>query len=153
MRRITSLAAPVAHLVGPGKTKIVNGHLAFSGQGQSPLRLDPDHLQTLLCYGDVSISGSALEVLFAHHVQTAWLSPIEHRCRGQLTESDPRTTLTRVRQHAAFARPEARLAWARLVIAGKIDGLGDHPGRPFSAPKGQRSIARGVSPWDVRMWK
>jgi CRISP-associated protein Cas1 len=123
MRRTTSISPAVAHLIGPGKIKIVNGYLAFSAQGQSPLRLDPAHLKTLLCYGDVSVTGSALELLFAHHVQTAWLSPMGHRCRGRLAQSDPPTTLTRVRQHAAFARSDMRLAWARLIVAGKIEGL------------------------------
>jgi CRISPR-associated protein Cas1 len=125
MKRTTSVAAPVAHLVGPGKLKVINGQLAFSAPGQAALRLDPRALTTLLCYGDVSVSASALELLFAHGVQTAWLSPAGNRCRGRLARSDPPTTLTRVRQHQAFARPEARLAWARLVVAGKVEGLAE----------------------------
>jgi CRISPR-associated protein Cas1 len=123
MRRTTSVAAPVAHLVGPGRLKVINGHLAFTEAGRDPLRLDPAALRTLLCYGDVSVSGAALELLFAHGVQTAWLTPAGNRCRGRVTRADPPTTLTRVRQHQAFAHPEARLAWARLVVAGKIDAL------------------------------
>ena len=30
MRRVTSIATPVAHLVGPGQLKVVNGHLAYT---------------------------------------------------------------------------------------------------------------------------
>jgi hypothetical protein len=38
-----------------------------------------------------------------------------------------------------------------LDFQGKLPGeaLRDYPGTPFSAPEGQGSIARGVSPWDV----
>src|SRR5262245_11288426 len=123
MRRTTSVAAPVAHLVGPGKLKVINGQLAFAAPGEPPLRLQPEALRTVLCYGDVSVRGEALALLFTHHVQTAWLTPAGNRCRGQLTVADPPTTPTRLRQHRALARPEARLAWARLVVAGKIDAL------------------------------
>ena len=41
MRRVTSVQTPVAHLVGPGKIKVVNGQLAYATHEQPPLRLDP----------------------------------------------------------------------------------------------------------------
>ena len=59
MRRTTSVAAGVAHLVGPGSLKVGNGHLAFTPQGQPPLRLDPAALTAVTCYGDVSVTAAA----------------------------------------------------------------------------------------------
>ena len=121
--RTTSVAVPVAHLVGPGQLKVVNSHLAFKRHGESPLRLDPAALTNVYCYGDVSVSGAAMELLFRHGVQTAWLSPAGQRCRGRLARADPSTTLTRVRQHRVFADPIQRCGWAKVVVAGKIDAM------------------------------
>jgi CRISPR-associated protein Cas1 len=120
MRRTTSVSAPVAHLVGPGRLKVVNGHLAFAAPGQPPLRLDPMALRSLICYGDVSVSGSAVDLLLRHGVQTAWMTPAGQRCRGRLERSDPPTTRTRLRQHLAFASLAVRLVWARRVVLGKV---------------------------------
>ncbi len=123
MRRTTSVAAGVAHLVGPGSLKVINGHLAFSQTGQSPIRLDPTALTSVTCYGEVSVSGPAMDLLFRHGVPTAWLTPGGTRCRGRLARTDPTTTLTRVRQHRVFARPEARLEWGKAVVVGKVDAM------------------------------
>ncbi|HEX4609017.1 MAG TPA: CRISPR-associated endonuclease Cas1, partial [Urbifossiella sp.] len=123
MRRTTSVAAGVAHLVGPGNLKVVNGHLAFSPQGDRSLRLDPAALTAVTCYGDVSVTAAALEVLFRHNVPAAWLTPAGTRCRGRLARTDAATTLTRVRQHRAFARAEARLAWAKRMVVGKVEAM------------------------------
>jgi CRISPR-associated protein Cas1 len=121
MRRTTSVSAPVAHLVGPGRLKVVNGNLAFAAPGQLPLRLDPAALRSVVCYGDVSVSGSAVEMLLAHGIATAWMTPAGQRCRGRLECSDPPTTRTRLRQHLAFGRLEARLEWAQRVVVGKVE--------------------------------
>lgn len=122
-RRTSSVAVPVAHLVGPGQLKVVNGHLAFKHYGEGPLRLDPAALTTVYCYGDVSVSGAAMELLFRHGVQTAWLSPAGQRCRGRLARTDSSTTLTRVRQHRVFADLNQRRDWAKVVVAGKIEAM------------------------------
>jgi len=124
MRRTTAVAAGVAHLVGPGALKVLNGHLAYSQARQPPLRLDPAALTAVSCYGDVSVSGAALDLLFRHAIPTAWFSPAGARCRGRLARTDAPTTLTRVRQHRAFARPEARLDWAKTVVVGKAESMG-----------------------------
>lgn len=123
MRRTTAVATGVAHLVGPGTLKVLNGHLAYSQVRQPPLRLDPVGLTAVYCYGEVSVTGAALDLLFRHGIPTAWFTPAGARCRGQLTRTDAPTTLTRVRQHRAFARPEARLDWARAVVAGKAESM------------------------------
>jgi len=145
MRRTTSVAAGVAHLVGPGSLKVVNGHLAFSPQGQPPLRLDPTGLTSVNCYGDVSVTAAALDLLFRHNVPTAWLTPAGTRFRGRLSRTDASTTLTRVRQHRAFARTDARLDWAKRVVVGKIEAMAA-AGRHF-----QRHGAAAGGPLMVRL--
>ena len=101
--------------------KVINGNLAFAAHGEAPLRLDPSALHSVFCYGDVSVTAAALESLFRHGIETAWLTAGGQRCRGRATRIDPSTTLTRIRQHRAFARPEACLDWARQVVIGKIE--------------------------------
>ena len=122
-RRITAVSAGVAHLVGPGSLNVVNGHLAYGQTGRPSIRLDPTALTSVTCYGDVSVSGAALELLFRHAIPASWLTPAGNRCRGRLARPDASATLTRVRQHRAFARPEARLDWARTVVVGKVDAM------------------------------
>ncbi len=123
MRRTTAVRTPVAHLVGPGQLKVVNGHLAFKRHGDGPLRLDPTALSDIYCYGDVAVSGPAMDLLFRHGINTAWFSPAGARCRGRLSRGDAPTTATRMRQHRVFADPAHRRDWAALVVAGKIDAM------------------------------
>lgn len=120
MRRTTSVATPIAHLVGPGKLKVINGHLAFSGREQGPLRLDPQTLQALFCYGGVGITDEAFQLLFQHDVHVVWLSPAGNRCRGRLVRSDPSTTTVRMLQHEALRNPDHKLALARKIVAEKV---------------------------------
>lgn len=120
MRRTTSIATPVAHLVGPGKVKIINGQLAFTARGQGPLRLDPRALRTLLCYGPVGITDEAFQVLFRHEVEVAWMTAAGSRCRGRLVRANPSGATLRLLQHQAFSDPHGRLQWARHVVAAKV---------------------------------
>jgi CRISPR-associated protein Cas1 len=123
MPHTTTLLAPVAHLVGPGVLKLVNGRLAFQPADQPPLRLDTLGLTTVYCYGEVSVTGAALEILFRHNIAAAWLSPAGHRCRGRIARTDAPTTLARLRQHRALAQTHTRLRWARLVVGAKIESM------------------------------
>jgi CRISPR-associated protein Cas1 len=145
MRRTTSVAAGVAHLVGPGSLKVVNGHLAYAQPGLAGLRLDPTALTAVTCYGEVSVTAAALELLFRHNVPTAWFTPAGTRCRGRLARPDASTTLTRVRQHRAFARPDTRLDWARVVVVGKVEAMAA-AGRHF-----QRHGAAAAGPLMARL--
>ncbi|MCS6864259.1 MAG: CRISPR-associated endonuclease Cas1 [Gemmataceae bacterium] len=120
---MTAWRAPVAHLVGPGVLNIRNGRLVFQPPEQAPLQIDASALTNLYCYGDVSISGPAFEVLFRHGVAVAWLSPAGHRCRGRLVHPQATTTLTRLRQHRAIARPAVRLQWAQQLVTAKITAM------------------------------
>lgn len=121
MPRITTIAAPLAHLVGPGKIKVINGRLAFSTGDGAPLRLDPTELHTVYCYGPVGVTDDAMQVLFAHDVAVAWLTPAGSRCRGRLVRSDPSRTTLRLLQHRALADAAGQRDWAAQVVTAKID--------------------------------
>src|SRR4051812_42454448 len=120
-RRTVSIVTPLAHLVGPGKLKVINGRLAFSTGAGTPTRLDPAALHTLLCYGDVGISDEAIQMLFQHQVEVAWLTPAGQRCRGRLVRSDPSTTSLRILQHQVFLSEPCRCAIAREIVTAKIE--------------------------------
>lgn len=120
-RRKTSISTPVAHLVGPGKLKVINARLAFSIGDDSPVRLDPTALRSLYCYGDVGITDEAFQVLFAHDVEVAWLTPSGSKCKGRLVRSDAPRTHLRMLQHIAFQEKAVRLEVARRIVGTKIE--------------------------------
>jgi CRISPR-associated protein Cas1 len=120
MRRVTAVATPVAHLVGPGKLKVVNEQLAYTTRETGPLRLDPRSLRAVYCYGPVGVTDEALQVLFAHEVEVAWLTPAGTRCRGRLVRADPSRAGLRLLQHLVLGTVPHRLTWARQVVIGKV---------------------------------
>jgi CRISPR-associated protein Cas1 len=120
MRRTSSISTPVAHLVGPGKLKVVNGQLAFSDGGHVQLRLDPKELRTLLCYGAVGITDEAFQVLFRHDVDVTWLTPAGTICRGRLVRADAPTTGLRLLQYRALQDEARRRDLAAWVVSAKV---------------------------------
>lgn len=111
---------PLAHLVGPGKLTVANGQLAFStGQG-APQRLHAEALRAVYCYGPVGFTDEALQLLFRHAVEVAWLSPAGHKLRGRLAPIDASATALRLLQHPAVADPRRCLAVARWLVGAKI---------------------------------
>lgn len=121
MRRVTNVATPVAHLVGPGKLKVVNGKLAYSTGDDSPLRLDPETLQTVLCYGPVGVTDEALQMLWRHDVEVSFLTAGGTVCRGRMVRSDSTTTTLRILQHRVLARDDCQRELARWLVASKIE--------------------------------
>lgn len=119
-KRVTSVATPVAHLIGPGKIKVINGQLAYVARETPPLRLEPRELDTLMCYGHVGVTDEAMTVLFQNNVETAFLTPGGNRCRGRLVRCDPPTTSLRMLQHRALADGAFALEWARSVVQAKV---------------------------------
>jgi len=121
MLRLTSIVTPVAHLVGPGKIKVVNGRLAFATREASPVRLDPKALRLVYYYGSVGVTDDAMTELFRNNIETAWFTPNARRCRGRLVRSDPSTTALRLLQHRVLGHPKGQLDLARSWVALKID--------------------------------
>lgn len=121
MKRLaTTVSTSVAHLVGPGKVRIMNGRLAFVPLNNNPLRLDLDALRTLLCYGNVSISDDALNSLLSHDIAMACMTPLGNRCHGRLVGPDIGPGMFRVAQYCASVRPSIRLSLARAIVADKL---------------------------------
>ncbi len=119
-RRKSFVATPVAHLVGPGKLRVINGRLAFVTGQDDAIRLDAAALRSVCCYGDVGVTDEAFRLLFEHDVEVSWLTPAGTRCRGRLVRSDAPHTALRVLQHVAFLDPAVRTELARRVVAEKI---------------------------------
>lgn len=120
MKRPNSLATAIAHLVGPGKIKVINSRLAYSGKDIAPLRLDPSKLREIYCYGPIGVTDDAMVVLFQNDVEVAWLSTTGQKFRGRLVRSDPTKTNLRLLQYQAFASPEWRLTWAKQLVLAKL---------------------------------
>lgn len=121
MKRATSIATPVAHLVGPGKIKVINQHLAFVAKDASAQRLDPKTLTTVFCYGPVGVTDDAFGVLFQNDIQVSWLTPGGNRFKGRLTRVDASTTMTRLLQYAAFLDSDWCREWAHHIVRAKIE--------------------------------
>jgi hypothetical protein len=138
-RRPTAIAAPVAHLVGPGKLKLANGRLVFATEERTQPALDYHALRAVYCYGPVGITDDALETLFRAGIAVSWLSSGGQFFRGQLTGPHTDSTLLRVGQHRFLADPERRCVTTSArerVLA------------PRSMPSALRAIARpSLRPW------
>lgn len=119
-RRVTSIATPTAHLVGPGKLKVINGRLAFSTGKATPLRIDPKSLRTVLCYGRVGVSDEAIRVLFQHNVEVAWLTPAGQHCRGRLVRANSSGTTLRLKQYEVLLDHDLKRQFARDTVVKKI---------------------------------
>jgi len=140
--RTTSIATPTAYVVGPGKLSVVNGRLSFATGAGTPLRLDPEKLETVLCYGDVGASDEALKVLFQHDIHVAWLSANGYRCRGRLVGFGDNGTTLRMMQHQALSDPAVCLNLARRAVSGKIDS--QLQGARHHQRHGVREAARAI---------
>jgi CRISPR-associated protein Cas1 len=119
-RRKSFVATPVAHLVGPGKLRVINGWLAFVTGKDDAIRLDPAALRRVYCFGDVGVTDEAFRLLFAHDVEVSWLTPGGTRCRGRLVRADAPRTALRILQHQAFLDERVKTELARRVVAEKI---------------------------------
>lgn len=142
--RTTSIATPTAYVVGPGKLKVINGRLSFATAQGASLRLDPDKLETVFCYGDVGASDEALKVLLRHDVHVAWLSANGYRCRGRLVGFGDSGTTLRMMQHRALSDPIVRLKLARQAVSGKIESQiqGARHHQRHGVPQAARTMQR-----------
>jgi hypothetical protein len=113
--------APVAHIVGPGKLKVVNTHLAFSARGSTTVRLDLNSLETVVCYGRVSVSDQALKMLFRENIQVSWMSATGQKFWGRIASNASDRTLLRIQQHRALLDTAWKLETARTLVVEKID--------------------------------
>jgi CRISPR-associated protein Cas1 len=124
MRRVTNVATPIAHLVGPGTLAMKNGNLVFIARregSEGPLRLSPETLRVVYCYGSVGVTEEALAILCRQDIQVAFLTAGGSRCKGRLVHADSSRTGLRRLQHATFAVPGRARDWAEAIVTAKID--------------------------------
>jgi CRISPR-associated protein Cas1 len=124
MRRVTHVATPIAHLVGPGTLAVTNRQLVYVPRvpgEEGPLRLSPEALRALYCYGAVGVTEDAFAVLCEHDIQVAFLTAGGTRCKGRLVHADTSRTALRRLQHAAFAPGGRARDWAEVIVTAKID--------------------------------
>jgi CRISPR-associated protein Cas1 len=118
------VATPIAHLVGPGTLGVTNGNLVYRPRGEGgegPLRLSPEALRIVYCYGAVGLTEDAFGVLCHHDVEVAFLTAAGTRCKGRLVHADSSRTGLRRLQHAAFAPGGRAREWAERIVTAKID--------------------------------
>jgi CRISPR-associated protein Cas1 len=119
------VATPIAHLVGPGSLAVKDGQLVYrpavARDGEGPLRLRPEALRSVHCYGAVSLTDDAIAVLCHHDVQVAFLTAAGTRCKGRLVHADSSRTGLRRLQHAAMSSPARAREWAEAIVVAKID--------------------------------
>lgn len=125
MIRPVTAAPETACLIGPGKIKCLNGRLTFSRPNESALRLDLNHLKTLVCFGAVSLSDEAVTRLLNENVATVFLSGQGFRCRGRLVGLDDGTLPLRLRQYDALRDPHHKLKLARRCVVARLQSQAD----------------------------
>lgn len=136
---IPAMAAPVAHVVGPGRLTADAGRLVHeNAAGERQATLLFEGLELVTCLGPVEIDPRCLAALAEAGVAVALLSADGGRFLARITpEGDPRV-MTRVLQHRVLADPAVRIGIASRIVAEKIHG------QAASARHYQRQ-GRGVS--------
>jgi CRISPR-associated protein Cas1 len=118
---LPAVAAPVAHVVGPGRLSLDAGRIIQAdeeGRRQATLLLDG--LELLVCHGRVEIDAGCLAALAEAKVAVAFLTADGRRLLARVTpENDPRV-VGRVMQHRVLADPDLRARLARPIVAEKI---------------------------------
>ncbi|MCS7016490.1 MAG: CRISPR-associated endonuclease Cas1 [Gemmatales bacterium] len=120
-KRITYIQTPTAHVVGPGKLKVINGRLAFTTGDGAPIRLDIESLRSIYCYGPVGLTDEAIQLILQHQIDIVWLTPAGTSCAGRFTHYDSSSAATRILQHRVLAHLPARLELAKAIVTAKIE--------------------------------
>ena len=108
------------HLVGPGKLFIKSKVLTFQRADTAPFRLNWPTLSKLHLYGDISLTGAAINALFRNRVITVFGSSGGHQYRGHLMSLATETTLLRRWQHFAESDSVMKLKIAKNFVQSKI---------------------------------
>jgi len=119
------LGTKVAHLIGPGKVRLINDRLAFSNGKAAALRLDLGTLRLVVCHGPVGWTDRALARLFPTGVEVAFLSRAGGRYHGRVAGSHLEGTWLRTQQHRAASEPKLALEVARGIVTAKIESQVD----------------------------
>lgn len=120
MRSPSTIATPVAHVVGPGKLKVANGRIVFATAERARPSLDVRSLKVVYCHGPVGVTDDALALLVRHQVQVAWLSSRGDYFRARIALADSSSVLLRIAQHRFLSDRARRLRLASKFVLEKI---------------------------------
>lgn len=120
MRKPSALAPETLHLVESGKLKVIDRRLVWSQKDVKPVRIDLRQLKHVVCYGRVSISDRALQMLFKKGVEIAWMTPGGRKCHGRLVSAQPQKHALRLVQFQVLSSP-LRVDIARWLVQQKIE--------------------------------
>ena len=118
---LPAVAAPVAHVVGPGRLSLESGrifHEDDEGRRQATLLLEG--LELLVCHGHVAMDPGCLGALAEAKVAVAFMAADGRRLLARITPDDDPRVIGRVMQHRVLADPELRARLARPIVAEKI---------------------------------
>lgn len=117
---VPAVAAPVAHVVGPGRLHVEHGRLCISAESGRQAALNLDALETLVTYGAVEVSPSAWRLLADHGVAVALLSTNGQHLYARLETTDRSRSLLRVLQHRALWEPTTQQRLAARIVKEKV---------------------------------
>jgi CRISPR-associated protein Cas1 len=118
---LPAVAAPVAHVIGPGMLSIDSGRLVHADEdGDRQATVLIEGLELVACHGRVSITPDCLAALAEAGVAVAFLSSSGAKLLARLTPEDDPRLIGRVMQHRVLADESQRSAIARGIVAEKI---------------------------------
>lgn len=154
--RFTLTPAPrIAHLIGPGRLRGVNGRLVYEPVTGKPSRLDHARLRGVMLHGRITLSDEALRMLLHARIPAVCLSAGAGgggreasrgpgRVRGRLVPADDPAVRLRGLQHRMQGDVSARLRIARPLVAAKLAAqieAARHYQRQSAAPAGVLAAA------------
>lgn len=96
-----------------------DGSVAVSVDRAVAGRWPPEEVDRVLLFGNAQITTQVLALLFKHGIHVGFFSS-SGRYRGQLVSPECGNVFLRLAQHARYAEPLFRLAFARELVATKI---------------------------------
>ena len=112
--------AHTAHLVGPGCMKLEADMPIWKPVDAPAVKLHPEYLKAIVCYGNVDFSTAVLCKLWHQGTQVVFLSPGGHRLLGRLQPQGNYPNLPRL-QHLAAADPKQCLSIAKTIVTDKLN--------------------------------
>ncbi len=111
---------PVLYVTEQGAMLQKRGQtLVVTKDGVPLAEVECHRLDAVLIFGIAQITTQAMELLLAEGIEAAFLTQ-DGRLKGQLTPAKARNILLRVAQFEKAREPEARLGFARAIVAGKL---------------------------------
>lgn len=118
---LPSVAAPVAHVVGPGRLSLDSSRIVHENdEGRRQATLLLEGLELLICHGRVVIEPGCLAALAEAKVAVAFMAADGRRLLARITPEDDPRVIGRVMQHRVLADPDLRARLARPIVVEKI---------------------------------